>query len=198
VRSGPRAWWAAASLSFLLAACAGIPRGGQISSVNPAVVTSFELSGRINVRVEKDAYPGRVRWQHTARTDELWFYSPLGTTVAHLRQDETGARLVNSDGHEYRAANLRELTNQILGWDLPLEALPFWVRGVEWPEAAKPTEAFDDRGQLKSLNQAGWEVTYLDWAPAGVKGLPSKLDLQGEHLRMRLLIEKWQVSTDVQ
>jgi len=198
VRTGLRAWWAAASLSFLLVACAGIPRGGQISSVNPTAVTSFELRGRINVRVEKDAYPGRVRWQHTARTDELWFYSPIGTTVAHLRQDETGALLVSSDGREYRAATLRKLTNQILGWDLPLEALPFWVRGVEWPEASKPTEAFDDRGQLKSLNQAGWEVAYLDWAPAGVKGLPSKLDLQGERLRMRLLIEQWKVSTDAQ
>ena len=198
MRTGLRAWWAAASLSFLLVACAGIPRGGQISSVNPTAVTSFELRGRINVRVEKDAYPGRVRWQHTARTDELWFYSPIGTTVAHLRQDETGALLVSSDGREYRAATLRKLTNQILGWDLPLEALPFWVRGVEWPEASKPTEAFDDRGQLKSLNQAGWEVAYLDWAPAGVKGLPSKLDLQGERLRMRLLIEQWTVSTDAE
>ena len=198
MRSGLRAWSAAASLSFLLAACAGIPRSGQISSVNPTAVTSFELSGRINVRVEKDAYPGRVRWQHTLRTDELWFYSPLGTTVAHLRRDETGALLVNSDGQEYRAATLRKLTNQILGWDLPLDALPFWVRGLEWPEAAKPTEEYDDRGQLKRLDQAGWEVSYLDWAPAGVKGLPSKLDLQGERLRMRLLIEQWKVSTDVE
>jgi len=199
VRTGLRGWWAAAaSLSFLLAACAGIPRGSQISSVDPAAVTSFELSGRINVRVEKDAYPGRVRWQHTEHTDELWFYTPVGTTVAHLRQDETGALLVNSDGHEYRAATLRELTNEILGWDLPLDALPFWVRGVEWPEAAKPTEEFDDRGQLKNLNQAGWQITYLDWAPADVKGLPSKLDLQGERLRLRLLIEHWKVNSDVQ
>jgi outer membrane lipoprotein LolB len=198
VRAGLRAWWAAASLSFLLTACAGVPRGGQISSVDPTAVTSFELSGRINVRVEKDAYPGRVRWQHTAHSDELWFYTPLGSAVAHLRQDETGALLVNSDGQEYRAATLRKLTNQVLGWDLPLEALPFWVRGVEWPEAAKPTEEFDDRGQLKKMNQAGWEVVYLDWAPAGVKGLPSKLDLQGERLRMRLLVEQWKVSTNVE
>lgn len=195
----PRTCWAAAAfLSLLVAACAGVPRGGGIVSVEPAAVTRFQLDGRINLRVQKEAYPGRVRWQHTPTSDELWFYSPLGSTVAHLRKDESGALLVTSEGREYRAADLRKLANEVLGWDLPIEALPFWVRGVEWPASAAPEEQFDEQGRLKRLTQAGWQVAYLDWAPASVKGLPSKLDLQGERLRMRLVVERWQVNTDVE
>ncbi len=82
----------------------------------------------------------------------------------------------------------------MLGWDLPLEGLPYWVRGLAWPGAATKDQSFDDQGRLKQLSQAGWEVSYLDWAPAGVAGLPSKLDLQGQRLRMRLLVEKWSVT----
>ena len=67
------------------------------------------------------------------------------------------------------------------------------MRGVQWPGAATEQEAFDEQGRLKQLSQAGWQVSYLDWAPAGVTGLPSKLDLQGERLRMRLLVEQWSV-----
>ena len=86
-----------------------------------------------------------------------------------------------------------QLALQVLGWDLPLEGLPYWVRGLEWPGAATAHETFDEQGRPKQLSQAGWHISYLDWAPAGVAGLPSKLDLRGERLRMRLLIEKWSV-----
>jgi outer membrane lipoprotein LolB len=176
---------------ILLSSCAALQRPAR--TVDPAAVEAFELDGRINLRVQKEGYPGRVRWQHSRHADELWFYSPLGATVAELKQDASGALLVTSDGREHRAANLQQLALQVLGWDLPLAGLPYWVRGLAWPAAATESESFDDQGRLKQLAQAGWEVSYLDWTPAGVAGLPSKLDLQGERLRMRLLVEKWSV-----
>jgi outer membrane lipoprotein LolB len=190
LRRGRR--FAAVLVAALLSACAALQRPAP--TVDPAAVEAFQLDGRINLRVQKEGYPGRVRWQHTPRGDELWFYSPLGITVARMRQDASGALLITSDGHEYRADNLQQLALEVLGWDLPLEGLPYWVRGLEWPGVATEHETFDDHGRPKLLSQAGWQVSYLDWAPAGVVGLPSKLDLQGERLRMRLLIEKWSVN----
>ena len=72
--------------------------------------------------------------------------------------------------------------------------LPYWVRGLEWPGAATETGNFDEQGRLKQLSQAGWQVSYLDWAPAGVAGLPSKLDLQGAaaaHAAAGREVERW-------
>ena len=181
----------AALLAAIVSACAVIPR--EVPQVDPATVSSFELEGRISLRVPKESFPGRVRWQHAPAADELWFYSPVGSTVAHLSRDAQGARLVTSDGSEYQAADLRQLAFDVLGWDLPLDGLPYWVRGVSWPQSGKPVEERDGLGQLKLLQQAGWRVAYLDWSPAGVRGLPSKLDLQGERLRIRLVVERWSV-----
>lgn len=110
-----------------------------------------------------------------------------------MRQDASGALLVMSDGKEYRADDLRRLARKELGWDLPLNGLQYWVRGQPWPEASAAEQDHDASGRLKSLKQDGWRVTYLDWAPAGVSGLPSKLDLVGENLRMRLVIERWKL-----
>ena len=186
--------WVAVLAAVLLSACAALPRGGPVPSVDARAVDAFQLDGRINVRVENEGHPGRVRWQHSPHADELWFYSPLGATVAQLRQDASGALLITSDGREYRASDLQQLAFDVLGWDLPLGGLPYWVRGLEWPGVATQQETFDPQGRLKYLSQGGWEVSYLDWAPAGVSGLPSKLDLKGERLRMRLLVEKWSVS----
>jgi outer membrane lipoprotein LolB len=184
--------WAAVLGAGLLSACAALQHPAP--TVDPAAVEAFQLDGRINLRVQKEGYPGRVRWQHKPDSDELWFYSPLGTTVARLRQDGSGALLITSDGREHRANDLRQLAFEVLGWDLPLEGLPYWVRGLAWPGVATDHETFDHEGRPRQLSQAGWQVSYLDWAPAGVVGLPSRLDLQGERLRMRLLIEKWSVN----
>ena len=159
----------------------------------PAELTRFELAGRINLRVEKEGFPGRVRWRHAPDEDELWFYSPIGSTVAHMRQDAGGATLVTAEGHEYHAADLHQLALEVLGWDLPLDALQYWVRGTLWPGTQASDVERDEQGRLKRLDQAGWEVSYLDWKPAGVAGLPSKLDVQGQRLRMRLAVDQWKV-----
>lgn len=184
---------AAVLVPLLMTACAAVPHGAPGRAVDPAAVQAFQLDGRFNLRVQRGAYPGRVRWQHARNADELWFYSPVGTAVAHLRQDASGALLVTSEGREYRADDLHGLTYDVLGWDLPLGGLQYWVRGLRWPAGGAGVEDLDGEGRLKRLTQAGWQVSYLDWSPAGVAGLPSKLEVQGERLRMRLVVERWSV-----
>ena len=176
---------------LLLSGCSTLQR--TPTTVDPVQVKAFDLSGRVNVRVDRKAYPGRIHWQHTAGGDDVWIYSPVGSTVARMRQDASGALLVTSDGKEYRADDLQRLARKELGWDLPLEGLQYWVRGQAWPALSAAQQEYDDSGRLKSLKQGTWQVTYLDWSPAGVSGLPSKLDLLGENLRMRLVIDQWKL-----
>ena len=181
-----------ALLAVFAAGCAGIPRTPSGQALTPAQLDSFRLSGRINLRVAKEAFPGRVRWAHAPGRDELWFYSPVGAAVAHLRQDEDGAVLVDAQGREYRAPDLSELAAEVLGWDLPLEGLPYWVRGLPWPESTVADAQRDAQGRLSRLQQAGWQVSYLGWGGAGADALPAKLDLLGERLRLRLVVERWE------
>jgi outer membrane lipoprotein LolB len=149
------------------------------------------------VRVEGKGYPGRIRWQHHPASDELWLYSPVGSGIAHMRQDASGAVLVASDGKEYQGQDLKVLTRKVLGWDLPLDGLQYWVRGLPWP-ALETTEQQDyPDGRPKLLKQGAWQVAYLDWTPVGTSGLPSKLDLSGEGLRVRLVVESWKIDAPV-
>lgn len=183
----------AAALALLtLSACTGLTTRPAAHVVEPEQAQAFELGGRINLRVANEGFPGRVHWRHQSTLDELSFSSPIGTSVARLRQGPEGASLITADGKQYQADDLRQLALDVLGWDLPLEALPYWVRGLAWPEATAQFERGVD-GRPQSLQQAGWKVSYLGWDGAGVRGLPSKLDVAGERLRMRLVIERWTV-----
>lgn len=175
---------------LLLGACSVLgPRPAQ-RSVTPAEADQFELSGRINLRVADGAFPGRVLWRHDPALDELAFSSPIGTSVARMRQGPEGAWLITSDGEQHEAEDLRALAAEVLDWDLPIDALPYWVRGLEWPGAQAQVER-DEEGRPRTLHQAGWTVSYLAWDGAGVRGLPWKLDVAGDRLRMRLVIERW-------
>jgi len=174
-----------------LGACSSLPRGREGQVLTPAQLESFQLAGRINLRVEKEAFPGRIRWSHSPSREELWFYSPVGAAVARLKQDENGALLVNAQGQEYRAQNVQSLAAEVLGWDLPLKGLPYWVRGLPWPGAEPADLQRDAQGRITRLEQAGWQVSYLAWSAAGSDALPAKLDLAGERLRLRLVVERW-------
>jgi outer membrane lipoprotein LolB len=183
----------AALFAVALAACSNLPRGPGGQVLTPSQLESFQLAGSMSLRVEKDSFPGRVRWTHTPSRDELWFYSPVGSAVAHLVQDPDGALLVNEKGEEYRAADLQSLAAEVLGWDLPLRGLPYWVRGVPWPEADPADVQRDAQGRLAQLQQAGWKVSYLAWFGDGADALPAKLDLQGQRLRLRLAVQRWEL-----
>jgi outer membrane lipoprotein LolB len=181
-----------AALAVLaLGACGSLPRAGQGQALTAAQLESFQLAGRINLRIEKEAFPGRIRWSHSPSREELWFYSPVGAAVARLQQDEAGALLVDSQGQEYRAQDVQSLAAEVLGWDLPLEGLPYWVRGLPWPQAEPAEVERDEQGRLTSLQQAGWQVSYLAWSSSRPDALPAKLDLSGERLRLRLVVERW-------
>ena len=177
--------------ALLISGCATAPKTAV--SVAPAELDAFALNGRVNVRVERGAYPGRIRWQHASANDEVWLYSPIGAAVAHLRQTPGNALLVTSDGKEHRARDLTGLAQELLGYDLPLDSLQYWVRGLPAPSLKLIDEQRDAEGRPQSIQQTGWKVVYLDWTPAGVAGLPSKMDVIGDNMRMRLVVDEWKI-----
>jgi len=170
--------WAAVLAGLLVGACAVVtPR--SVPTVEPASISAFLLEGRFNLKVQNDAFPGRVRWQHAAQADDLWFYSPLGATVARLRQDPSGALLVTSNGQEYRASDLHQLAFDVLGWDLPLEGLDL---------ATLPRADVED---VKALAQELGAEIWLESAVAGerVVQIPEAVAALGDLLSVILALE---------
>lgn len=164
------------AVAALLSACATlteapIPSGG------------FELSGRVAVRYAKEALSGRLFWRHSDDADELLITSPLGQGLARVTRVNGGFLLVAGDGREYRATDAESLTEQALGWRLPLAGLSDWVQGR--PSRSGPYERLGDTGQ--ELRQDGWLVAYEEYRD----GRPLKLRLTREGLEIRLIVDQW-------
>ena len=174
---------AAAAATLLLAACA------TPSFTLPEQGAEFELSGRIAVKYRNEATTGNIAWRHGALSDELLLTSPLGQGIARIARAGSMVTLTMQDGRELRAADAESLTEQALGFRLPLAGLADWVRGrAAAKPALEPTrESRDAAGRLAELEQSGWKILYLEYAVA----LPSRLTLTYPGLELRLAISEW-------
>ena len=184
---------------LLLAGCAAMP--AQQPMVEPVAyqphlqriekISSFALSGRIAVLTETKGFSGSMRWHHHQEGDDIAFYSPLGTQLGQLDVGPDGVTLTTSDQKTYQAQDAEALTQQTLGWSLPMSGLHDWVLGR--PAAGDfKIMAWDDLGRIVSLQQHGWNIEY----PAYSGELPAKVVLKSQKLDLKLVIEDWQTGED--
>ena len=174
--------------ALVIAGCAVGPRAPL--PADTAGIQSFELTGRIAVRMEGRGYSARMRWAHDAPQDAVWLYSPVGSVLATLTVAEDSAVLVTSDRETYRSADVGGLTREVLGWELPLQGLRYWVLAQPDPDAPVEDVQRDEQNRLRLLRQSGWTVRYLDYVAGS--GLPASMALQYGDLRLKLLIDRWQ------
>jgi len=181
MRARQAAAWAGALLA--LASCAQLETATRADQV-------FELSGRIAARQGAESFSGNVAWRHAGGGDELLITSPLGQGVARIVRDRDGVVLTTAEPREYRAADAESLTEQALGFRLPLAGLADWVR-------ARPTAGSrfsiekDAAGRVKLLEQSGWKIEYLEYEERLPEPLPSRLRLTYPGIDLRLAISEW-------
>jgi outer membrane lipoprotein LolB len=163
----------------VLGACASLPEAGH------PLPGGFELSGRVAVRYGKDAASGRIFWRHSSDVDELLITSPFGQGIARLDRKGDQFHLVTSEQKEYRADNAEDLTEEALGWRLPLGGLSDWVRAV--PTPGRSAEVRGEVNRDLELWQDGWHVAYEEFRD----GRPFRLRMSRENLEIRLTVDQW-------
>lgn len=189
-------WGAALAVVLALAACATAPR--VTSDRAPAVLAAdrvrFELNGRIGIQNGDEGMSGLVRWLHAPGADELWFSSPLGSSIAMLVRGPNGVELVAGREPPRRAATAEELTRAALGWDLPLSGLEHWILGRPAPGAGTARMERDPAsGRLTRLVQDGWSIEFRRYLDTEWGALPGLMNLEYGSLQIRLAVDRWEV-----
>lgn len=150
----------------------------------------FELKGRVAVATGSDGFNARLRWTQSGKQTHMSLDGPLGAGGVQVTSDGSGVSIVTSRGDRLdNDAARAELTNR-LGFDPPIDSLRYWVLGV--PEPGHPAqETLDPQQRLAALEQDGWQVLYTDYMSVGGEWLPSKLTLQRQGIRVRLVVDGW-------
>lgn len=171
--------FAYALVVLLVTACA------QLESKVPQDV-QFDLSGRLAARYGNESFTGNLAWRHADSADEMLITSPLGAGIARIVREGSQVTLSTAEPKEYRAADAESLTEEVLGFRVPLAGLADWVRGRPSEKTPAKTDYGDD-GRLRSLEQGGWKIDYLEYEGK----LPSRMRLFYPGIELRLAISQW-------
>lgn len=174
-----------------LVACAGLP-GDDVPAISrPLEVGAgsayFALSGRLSVREGQRVEIAGLRWERARTTESVSLHSPLGSTVAKLWKGEDGvARLVSGDRNA-TAVDLESLIHDALGAPVPLEALGWWIQGLQ-VDAANGTR----RGTGDSFNHAGWDIRIEEFPLSAKAPVAKRIVARRGETTLRLVIDEWE------
>ena len=113
-------------------------------------------AGRLSVLIEADGerpaqgHVAAFELRGDGQNGELRLLSPLGVQVARARWAPGVAELATADGAR-SYSSLDRLAEEALGERVPLAALPDWIAGRPWREAAHEPVAY-------GFVQLGWQV----------------------------------------
>lgn len=164
--------------ALALAACA---------TVSPVIEKpEFDLAGRLAARYGNESFSANLAWRHARNADEMLITTALGQGVARIVREGDAVTLTTAEPREYRAADAEALTEQVLGFRVPLAGLAEWVRGRPSTESPATAEYAPD-GRLLSLQQGGWNIEFVEYAGK----LPSRMRLAYPGIELRLAISQW-------
>lgn len=177
------------------------PAGWADRSRQLSQFDQWELSGKLAVRQPSDSGTALINhWIQDGEAYDLALSSSfLGMGSTSLKGVPGFLELTLPNGDSYRSNNPEQLVEAATGWQLPLENLAWWIRGLPAP-GGDFRLLFDEQEQLAIIRQSGWEIRYDRWQNFldDYPELPARITaLKGEK-RVRMVIGQWRDLGSVQ
>ena len=186
-------------LLFLLASCATVPiqneplnqniswntRQSQLNSI-----TEWKLQGAVALATAHGGQNASMTWQQDNGDYQIDLFGPLGVGHTTLKGNANSVVLL-ANGKTTQANSPEMLMQAVLGWQLPISHLYYWVRGIPAPNLAK-TMTFDPYHHLMTLSQQGWTIQYQRYSNVQGIDVPTKILLKNGEVRAVIVISDWE------
>ena len=152
----------------------------------------FGLNGRVAVAVDKQGFNAGLRWNQSGAMTRIALTGPLGAGGVAVTAEGGDLSVVTASGKRLDAAAARTELEDKLGFEPPISSLRYWVLGVPDPGAPASVQ-LDPQQRLIRLTQEGWQIDYAAYMPVGAGWLPRMLTLQRAGVRVRMVVDGWQL-----
>lgn len=195
----PGRWIVLCSLLTWLAGCATpadispAARGAWLArQAELASLSRWQALGRIGVINGQEGWHANFQWGQQDTRYRIDLLGPLGQGRLLIEGDEAGVILHTQDGQQHTAPDPDTLLGHILGAQLPVSGLRYWLRGLPAP-GSTPNVQTDVEGRLLRLEQNGWIIEYPAYIAVASGQLPARITAQRQDLSVKLVIEQWQL-----
>jgi outer membrane lipoprotein LolB len=186
-------------LLLALAGCRTLPVATTASapweSRRPALqaLPHFLVKGRVAVATGATGFNANLRWAQDGDNAHLTLDGPLGIGGVQVNSQGEMLEVVNAHGEHIGNDLARAELRNRLGFDVPLASLRYWILGVPRPDAPAEESLDPAQQRLDGLTQDGWHVAYGAYVDAHGQVLPARLTLERDAVRVRLVVDDWQL-----
>lgn len=166
----------------------------------------WRLQGKISIaQGSRREHAAISYWIQQGDTFEANLTSPLlglAATTLVGNPDSLRIETAGEPARESRQPSL--LVQQVLGWPLPLSAIPFWIKGSPAPESPHRWRDIPESGAIQ-LEQQDWIIRYDRIAPLALTDgdsnrsqpvqLPHRVVLQRTDVEIKVIITEWEAQT---
>ncbi|MEW4365572.1 lipoprotein insertase outer membrane protein LolB [Aliikangiella maris] len=185
-----------AALIMTLGGCQTAPTkiSGQIPSTL-ADIHYWDLKARVAIKTAEDSVTATLDWKKRADDFNFHLYGTFGVTYAQLSQQGYQAKLELPDDQTFYHQNAQQLLYQSLGWDFPIEALSYWVKGQP-SNLSGELVTRDNSGQLSLIYFNDWQVSFQNFQDFQGQILPKIIKATHPQMSMKVVLKSWQPLPD--
>ncbi len=159
-------------------------------------ITQWHMKGKIGYRSPADGGSAWVDWRQQNDEFEMFLSGPFGAGVVRIFGNKHFATLRQADVEDISTRSAAALTVKLFGWQLPVDELAYWVRGIPAPRTAVTSRAFNAEGLLDNFEQTGWHLELSRYRDTGAGKLPGKVLATHDKLRFTLVIKDLDLTAD--
>lgn len=151
---------------------------------------AWSFAGRIAVSNAGQGGSGRIDWRQDGAGFQVALSAPVTRQSWRLSVAPGGAVLEGLDGGARSGPSAGPLLREATGWDIPVDALNHWVRGLRAEGEGPAAITYGTDLRPRRIEQGGWTIDYI-WPEAPAAALPSRLDARRDAARLRLIVDAW-------
>lgn len=140
-------------------------------------------------RVQSDSQRASLRWRQRGETFDVVLRGPFGLGGLRIIGDAGQVEIIDGESSTITPLPEQEIF-QRTGLYVPLQALPFWLRGVVAP-GVPATITRGPLGHLQSIEQAGWRVDLAQYIAVDGLPFPHQLTLSAPGASLNLEVRDW-------
>ena len=156
----------------------------------------WQCIGRIAIRTETQGGTVNLDWKQAGELSQIMISTPLNQSMLELKGQPDLMMITDSSGNQEITRDPQATIAKLTGWQIPITALPDWIRGI--PHHADAKFNLDAQGLLHTLNDAGWTIEYEQYMPAATNAglpLPKKITVSKDTVVLKLIVDSWSTPT---
>ena len=178
-------------LLLLLTACSGKKVEYNPATTNLSDLNHWMLKARVAIKTPEENVSATLDWEKKADDFDFHIYGMFGATYAHLTQEGRKAVLKVPDDQVFYHQDAEQLIYQSLGWDFPIDALSYWIKGVPSYKAGEILTR-DEQENLSKVEFGDWQVTFSRYQNYSGYKMPKMIKAKHPQMSLKVVVKDWE------